>query len=117
MLADSPRRGTPTWRTADWGYVRFHEGVGRPRPCYTQAALADWADRLASIYDPTDEVFVYFNNDPRACALRDATIFARLMRRRGFEHGRVPRRSKIHLGDHRSAAWMPRGAGLTDRSP
>ena len=38
------RRGPrpPIWRTADWGYVRFHEGKGRPSPCYGRASLASW---------------------------------------------------------------------------
>src|SRR5207237_8855335 len=33
-LADSPHRRTPRWRTASWGYVRFHEGRASPSPCY-----------------------------------------------------------------------------------
>src|SRR6266700_1999676 len=32
-LADSPRRRTPAWRPADWGFPRFHEGRASPRPC------------------------------------------------------------------------------------
>ncbi|GAC1334055.1 MAG: DUF72 domain-containing protein [Candidatus Dormibacteria bacterium] len=105
VLADTPRRRGPEWRTADWGYVRFHEGVGRPRPCYTSAALNAWAERLENLYSPAEDLYVYFNNDPRACALRDALVFARLMRSRGFAPGRVPRRSEIHIGDRSSAAW------------
>ncbi|MFN2463868.1 MAG: DUF72 domain-containing protein [Candidatus Dormibacteria bacterium] len=105
VLADSPKRQVPNWRTADWGYVRFHEGVGRPRPCYTRAALATWADLLADLYNPELDLFAYFNNDPRACALRDALVFGRLMTERGFRHGRVPRRSEIRVGDMKAAAW------------
>ena len=29
----------PLWRTADWGYVRFHRGRAAPVPCYGRAAL------------------------------------------------------------------------------
>jgi uncharacterized protein YecE (DUF72 family) len=33
---------TPLWRTADWAYVRFHEGAARPWPMYGDRALAAW---------------------------------------------------------------------------
>jgi uncharacterized protein YecE (DUF72 family) len=97
VIADSPRRQVPAWRTADWGFVRFHEGLGRPRPCYTKAALTTWSDTLAGLYGPGDDLFVYFNNDPRACALRDALVFGKLMTERGFRHGKLPRRGEIEV--------------------
>src|SRR5207249_4445693 len=46
-LADSPHRRTPDWRTADWGFVRFHEGKATPPPCYGARALADLLHPLA----------------------------------------------------------------------
>jgi uncharacterized protein YecE (DUF72 family) len=89
-LAD--RRGVlgPIWRTTDWSYLRFHQGRARPRPAYGQAALASWAARLASCWSPREDVFVYFNNDHRAAAPRDAARFARQVRRAGLEPTRVP---------------------------
>jgi uncharacterized protein YecE (DUF72 family) len=97
VLADSPARRTPPWRTADWAYVRFHEGRARPRPCYGRQALRTWADRLEELWRPSEDVYVYFNNDPRACALRDARVFARLMAARGFQHGRIPRPGDVRV--------------------
>jgi uncharacterized protein YecE (DUF72 family) len=79
---------TPLVRTAAWGYVRFHEGDGRPRPCYRGRALASWAARLKG-FDGAD-VFCYFNNDTRACALRDARSFGRACDRAGLPRSRVP---------------------------
>lgn len=89
-LAD--RRGvlTPLWRTADWTYLRFHEGRASPRPCYGRAALVAWADRLAGSWSADEDCFVYFNNDPRGCAPRDAARFARLVERAGLRPTRVP---------------------------
>ena len=75
-LADSPRRHTPVWRTADWTYLRLHEGTADPRPCYDRKALAAWAGRLADLVGPGADAFVYFNNDPAGCAVRDAIWFA-----------------------------------------
>lgn len=68
---------TPRWRTAGWGYVRFHWGAAQPDPCYTPDRLARCAADLAEQYPEDEDVFVYFNNDPLACALRDAAVFAR----------------------------------------
>jgi len=31
---------TPLWRTADWGYLRFHEGAARPWPRYGERPCA-----------------------------------------------------------------------------
>ena len=39
---------TPLWRTADWGYLRFHEGDGAPWPRYRESSLQSWADRIAA---------------------------------------------------------------------
>jgi uncharacterized protein YecE (DUF72 family) len=89
-LAD--RRGpiAPLWRTTDWTYLRFHEGRARPRPCYGRAALRTWAERLADSWDASEDCYVYFNNDPRGCAPRDAARFAHLVEQAGLRPTRVP---------------------------
>ncbi|MEU1391026.1 MULTISPECIES: DUF72 domain-containing protein [unclassified Nonomuraea] len=67
---------TPLWRTADWGYVRLHEGLAAPWPSYGAAALKSWARRVEQA--GWRDVHVYFNNDPGGAAVRDARRFARL---------------------------------------
>ena len=96
-LAD--RRGslTPLWRTTDWTYLRFHEGRAHPSPCYGRDALRRWAERLAATWRPAEDCYVFFNNDPRACALRDARWFAHAARRVGFESTRIPRAADVRL--------------------
>jgi uncharacterized protein YecE (DUF72 family) len=89
-LADGPRSRGPRWRTADWTYVRFHQGRANPPPCYGSTALATWASRLATEWGPAAEIWVYFNNDPRGCAPRNAAQFAGLCRRAGLDPTRVP---------------------------
>lgn len=96
-LADSPRRRTPVWRTADWGFVRFHEGRATPRPCYGERALATWTERIASLWNAGADVFCYFNNDTRGCAVRDAGTFARLAGRAGLRPTRVPEPDEVHV--------------------
>jgi uncharacterized protein YecE (DUF72 family) len=85
VLADTPRRKTPFWKTADWGFLRFHEGRATPRPCYGEDALRTWAERLADMFERSQDVYVYFNNDHRACAVRDARSFADLCGEAGLE--------------------------------
>lgn len=100
-LAD--RRGpvAPLWVTADWTYLRFHEGRASPRPCYGRAALDAWAARLADRAREWREAWVYFNNDPRCCAVANAVQFAACARRRGLAHGRVPARDAVRVAGGR----------------
>ena len=89
-LAD--RRGllTPVWRTTDWTYIRFHEGRASPRPCYGRTTLHTWVERLRDGWGPDAEAWVYFNNDPRGCAPRDAARFGALAAAAGLEPSRTP---------------------------
>lgn len=65
---------TPLWRTADWLYLRFHEGAATPWPSYGDQALRSWARRLSG----SGDAYVYFNNDPGGAAVRNALRFMKL---------------------------------------
>jgi uncharacterized protein YecE (DUF72 family) len=97
-LADSPRRRTPLWRTAGWTYLRLHQGTATPPPCYGRRALASWAGRLAELVGPDADAYVYFNNDPAGCAVRDAGVFARAAARAGLRPTRVPAAGEVRVG-------------------
>ncbi|MCA1657552.1 MAG: DUF72 domain-containing protein, partial [Actinobacteria bacterium] len=86
---------TPLWRTADWGYLRMHEGRAQPRPHYGWAALRSWAQRLADAWPDSADVFVYFNNDPGGAAVDNAVTFAAQAARLGrtVSRARGPDRS------------------------
>ncbi|HET7529986.1 MAG TPA: DUF72 domain-containing protein [Mycobacteriales bacterium] len=82
---------TPLWRTADWGYLRFHEGRKEPWPFYTGDELESWVDTVCDVFpDDASDVHVYFNNDPGAAALEDAITFAHRLGARGRSVSRVP---------------------------
>jgi uncharacterized protein YecE (DUF72 family) len=89
-LSDTPRRKSPLWRTADWGYLRLHQGRANPAPCYGRTALRNWAARLAELWDESEDVYVYFNNDHGGCAVRDARRFALASAHAGLSPTRVP---------------------------
>jgi uncharacterized protein YecE (DUF72 family) len=99
-LADGGSRPlTPLWRTAGWGYLRFHAGSASPPGCYGRKALAAWAARVAELWTPAEEVYVFFNNDSHRCALRDAGRFARAVESRGLQPTRVADPRTIRVGE------------------
>ena len=91
-LCVADRRGpiTPLWRTADWAYLRFHAGRAMPRSCYAAAALERWAERVEAVWSGNAGGFAFFNNDGNGCALRDASVFAEALDRRGIGVTRDP---------------------------
>jgi uncharacterized protein YecE (DUF72 family) len=89
---------TPLWRTADWGYLRFHGGSASPPGCYTEETLDAWAARATELWDREATIYAFFNNDWYLCALRDAALFAQAARRRGWETTRTPEPESIRLG-------------------
>ncbi|MBV9659787.1 MAG: DUF72 domain-containing protein [Acidimicrobiales bacterium] len=91
-MADGGPIDIPRWRTAEWGYVRFHSGGGRPPSCYTRSPLDTWARRLAELYGSSSDLYCYFNNDAHGCAPRDARWFAAAVQRAGLAPTRVPGR-------------------------
>src|ERR1700749_3404250 len=92
-LCWADRRGrpvTPLWRTATWGYLRFHEGSARPWPSYGRQALRSWGTRLSETWPDEADVYVYFNNDPGGAAVINSAQFAALAGRGGRAVTRTP---------------------------
>jgi uncharacterized protein YecE (DUF72 family) len=89
VLCWADRQGwplTPRWTTADWGYVRLHEGTASPRPSYGRSALGTWLDRIDAAWPRAAgaDVFVFFNNDPGGAAVRNARTLTTMARNRGI---------------------------------
>jgi uncharacterized protein YecE (DUF72 family) len=80
----------PLWRTADFGYLRLHEGRARPWPRYGRVALGSWLTRIGAAYSGRDPVYVYFNNDPGGAAVVDASAMATIARQRNIPVTRTP---------------------------
>jgi uncharacterized protein YecE (DUF72 family) len=103
-LCWADRRGPRTpvgdeWATAPWGYVRFHAGSARPKGCYGELALRRWLARIRQAWpDPEQDAFLYWNNDFRGCAPRDAGWFAQLAREAGLAATRAPDPDDMTVG-------------------
>ncbi|MEV7776784.1 DUF72 domain-containing protein [Kitasatospora sp. NPDC088351] len=81
---------TPLWRTAYWGYLRFHAGPAQPPPRYGRQSLATWVARVAEAWSDEADVYAYFNNDLGGAAPLDAVAFARAAARAGRTVSRTP---------------------------
>jgi len=69
---DMPSLSCPLVTTADFAYIRFHGSTGLYWSCYSDEELADWAKRLADLAVNLKAVYIYFNNDAEAFAVRNA---------------------------------------------
>lgn len=105
MADRNSRVFSPLWATAEWGYLRFHEGAASPHPCYGKAALKSWAERIVEMFSADQDVYVYFNNDPNGCAVRDAIIFAAACRSLGRETSRVPDPDEVEVHHAQVEDW------------
>jgi uncharacterized protein YecE (DUF72 family) len=114
-LADAGSRPvTPLWRTSDWAYLRFHAGAASPTPCYGRQALASWVQRIRALWGDGVDGYVYFNNDGRGCAVRDASSFAVSAEHAGVSVTRVPRRGEASV-DHVGTSRTTSSGGLSVR--
>ena len=69
---DMPSLSCPVVATADFAYIRFHGSTGLYSSCYSDDELADWAERLANLAGKLKAIYIYFNNDAEAFAVRNA---------------------------------------------
>ncbi len=69
---DMPGLCCPVLATADFAYIRLHGSTGLYWSCYSDDELADWARKLAGLATKLKAVYVYFNNDAEAFAVRNA---------------------------------------------
>jgi uncharacterized protein YecE (DUF72 family) len=88
---------TPLWRTASWGFLRFHEGTVDPWPRYGEQALQAWVGRIQEAHLAGADVYVYFNNDPGGAAVVNSAEFAALAREAGLAVTRTPEVGEVPL--------------------
>ena len=69
-----------TEQTADFAYVRLHGDAELYVSGYSDAALDSWAERIRGWATGSRDVFVYFDNDVKVRAPRDAMALARRLR-------------------------------------
>jgi len=71
-IFDMPSVSCPLVATADFAYIRFHGSAGLYWSYYSDEELASWAKRLANLAENLKAIYIYFNNDAAAFAVRNA---------------------------------------------
>jgi uncharacterized protein YecE (DUF72 family) len=70
-------------RTADFAYVRLHGSTALYASRYSDAELAEWADRIAAWAASGADTYVYFDNDAHGHAPHDARRLQAALTERG----------------------------------
>lgn len=63
---------TPIKITTDFTYLRFHGPNGQYFGTYSQKALKSWSKRIKKWLKQNLDVYIYFNNDVEANAIKNA---------------------------------------------
>jgi uncharacterized protein YecE (DUF72 family) len=71
-ISDHHDAPAPWERTADFLYVRGHGPGGRYKGHYTSNTLGKWTQQIKAWKRQRREVFVYFDNDQKSAAPKDA---------------------------------------------
>jgi len=71
-IFDMPHLDCPLVATADFAYIRFHGSTELYSSCYSDEELAHWAKKLKDLATNLKEVYIYFNNDAGAFAVKNA---------------------------------------------
>jgi uncharacterized protein YecE (DUF72 family) len=86
-IGDHPQRTWQPWTlTTDWGFVRLHYGHRGRRGNYSERDLQELADRLVALAQD-GPLWVYFNNDWEAFAVRNAQRLRTLVAERSRSGG------------------------------
>lgn len=67
--------------TADFAYIRMHYGEQSEGGNFTEEWLREWADQVGEFLESGD-VYVYFNNDQEAFAVRNASRLGEILEHR-----------------------------------
>jgi uncharacterized protein YecE (DUF72 family) len=91
VIGDHPDRGFQTYeRTAGWRYIRLHYGSRGRRGNYSEKELEAWAERIHR-WRADGAIFVYFNNDWKAFAPRNASVLGKQLDRLAASAPGTPR--------------------------
>jgi len=71
-IFDMPGFTSPLVAAADFAYIRFHGSTGLYYSCYSDQELIDWAGKISELAADLKEVYIYFNNDAEAYAVKNA---------------------------------------------
>jgi uncharacterized protein YecE (DUF72 family) len=84
-IFDMPGFTCPLVATGDFAYIRFHGSANLYASCYSNDELAQWAGRIAHLGKNLKAIYIYFNNDAEAFAVKNAATLTNYLC--GGKHG------------------------------
>jgi uncharacterized protein YecE (DUF72 family) len=69
---DMPGFSCPLVATSDFVYIRFHGSESLYSSCYSDEELSQWAQRITQLGRNLKAIYIYFNNDAEAFAVKNA---------------------------------------------
>jgi len=70
---------SPLAATSDFAYIRFHGGASLYSSCYSDEELSQWAQKIARLGEKVKAVYIYFNNDAEAFAVKNALTLTKFI--------------------------------------
>ncbi|MBE9469751.1 MAG: DUF72 domain-containing protein [Chloroflexi bacterium] len=71
-IFDMPGFTCPLVATTDFAYIRFHGSANLYVSCYSDEELSQWAGKTAHLGKNLKAIYIYFNNDAQAFAIKNA---------------------------------------------
>jgi len=65
--------------TGDIAYVRFHGSTSLYSSYYSDKQLSQWAEKIIQLKKRAKTIYVYFNNDSEAFAVKNATTLTKFI--------------------------------------
>jgi uncharacterized protein YecE (DUF72 family) len=73
-IADIPNMDFPLITTSDFAYIRFHGNKELYSSCYSNRELLQWSQNIINLNGAIKAVYIYFNNDAKAFAVKNAQV-------------------------------------------
>ena len=74
-----PGFSCPPMATADFAYLRFHGSESLYSSCYSDEELSQWAKKIVQLGKKVKAVYIYFNNDAEAFAVKNALTLTKFI--------------------------------------
>ncbi|GAI46998.1 unnamed protein product, partial [marine sediment metagenome] len=74
-----PGSTCPLVVTSDFAYIRLHGSATLYSSCYSDKELAQWAKKIVQLGEKVEAVFIYFNNDAEAFAVKNALTLVKFI--------------------------------------
>ena len=84
---DMPDFHCPLVASSNFAYIRFHGSESLYSSCYSDEELRKWAEKITALGKNLEAVYIYFNNDAEAFAVKNAITLMKYLDSRAQQGG------------------------------